>query len=1371
MAFSDRDERGQVSQPGQNSNRRPHYAKGGGKLKSRKLGLEALEGRNLLAVTMPVEPTADVAAMWYAAATAPVAVDDEYSVDQHVNLVVAAPEGVLINDTPVSAAAGSLLVPSYGLDNDLIITADTAGKMAGDLLVQFVADREGNPGLWAEYIPAVGDEPGQLNVHLQTSAWVQALYSSTGGPERAANSRFTVTATVGGDEFNGIRVVVINNNVGAGNERVEYDYDSQSLRLWINDGTTTANRLEAAFLANAEVSSRLAFAHVAGSDGNGLVTAAMLTGAGGWAQTIRGADGGAVMSTASQVVAMINGSPSVAQDFTATLAPGETGAGRVAAFEEAVHVGQLQENNLLQFIGRSGASGLRFVKGRAGESLRVDSWTSRPVADNPTAIVQGINANSTIQIQALRVGREFGGVGIQFIDNAGQNGDYVLYDARQRLLLINIDITGGTSANEVLALIAADSYVNDLFAASNVGGSDGTGLIHPDMLGGGNPWAVTSSGIAREGAVFVRLETDATGQVTTTAQDLVDYFNDASNAQWLQGLGMGVGVAPQSEGWGVLDVSTAPIEFELEGAPLLGNRDAGIAGMEAELVTGPLHGELELLPDGSFRYTPDYNFIGMDQFTYRVTAGLEISNEATVTLNVELTDLVDFHGTRNGLLYVRSLGTVSPATGRTELGFGTSIGSHRAVIDDLSQPSGDVFAGYIHPGELVRFSLRTEGEGRVAYAFSAAGDIPSRLSFTDYDFSLGMGGTIVRQVAPDVWHLRIDPAVGGTDREPLLIELRIVDATMPTNLGTVGQTSVAGINLTGGEIWYELETAHDGFLTLDTTFAGSGVETRLYSNRGYDLGAATAVAGGSRLDWEAMAGETYYVKLSGTGTNIGLRATNLLGLAGGDLSAFGTDGNDQFQFDAAGLQPVVINGVQYQIDGSTVRTVSYAGGSGLDSLTLWGTPGNEVADITLDAGTFTGTGLDVGFEGVENILINGRGGVDVGRLRDTSGDDVLEVRPGLALLAGTGLGFRLEEFEHILVLGSGEGYDTAALYDSAGNETFSAWPEVAILEGSGVYFYVERFDVVHANATAGGQDLARLYDSDGDDTFTASPTLARMQGDGYLNRARSFDQVEAHAYGAGSDTAVLTDSAGNDVFVANPDQAELSGSGFSNRAVGFDAVSAAARSGGYDTAALNDSPGDDLLVATPTETTFSGPGFSLSTIRFDVVNAYAKAGGVDVAEMYDSAGNDTFVAKAVYSRLLGDGFVLGAKFFDAVHAFANAGGSDAARFYGSAAADSFVGRPTWSQLSGNGYFNREKFFEDVSVYGDGPGDTAWLFGSEGDDYLYAAGSTARLSYGQRAILAGDFPSVTATSQGGTNHREIILPIDYVLTTYGTWIDV
>src|SRR5262249_60862938 len=54
----------------------------------------------------------------------------------------------------------------------------------------------------------------------------------------------------------------------------------------------------------------------------------------------------------------------------------------------------------------------------------------------------------------------------------------------------------------------------------------------------------------------------------------------------------------------------------------------------AKLAGGPAHGPLTFNADGSFAYTPNAGFSGMDSFSYTASDGFASSGMAMVTLNV-----------------------------------------------------------------------------------------------------------------------------------------------------------------------------------------------------------------------------------------------------------------------------------------------------------------------------------------------------------------------------------------------------------------------------------------------------------------------------------------------------------------------------------------------------------------------------------------------------------------------------------------------------------------------------------------------------------------------------------------------------------------
>ena len=83
-------------------------------------------------------------------------------------------------------------------------------------------------------------------------------------------------------------------------------------------------------------------------------------------------------------------------------------------------------------------------------------------------------------------------------------------------------------------------------------------------------------------------------------------------------------------------VTDAGVPFVTDSSRGVLTNDIGPEGyaLSAELVSGPLHGQLQLGVDGSFSYTPDAGFVGVDRFTYRAVSGDWQSDPAVVDITV-----------------------------------------------------------------------------------------------------------------------------------------------------------------------------------------------------------------------------------------------------------------------------------------------------------------------------------------------------------------------------------------------------------------------------------------------------------------------------------------------------------------------------------------------------------------------------------------------------------------------------------------------------------------------------------------------------------------------------------------------------------------
>ena len=94
--------------------------------------------------------------------------------------------------------------------------------------------------------------------------------------------------------------------------------------------------------------------------------------------------------------------------------------------------------------------------------------------------------------------------------------------------------------------------------------------------------------------------------------------------------------------------------------------------MTASLIGGPSNGTISFNGDGSFVYTPNSSFTGVDSFSYTFTAGADTSNIATVIIYVN-----------DDVLMVTATGTaVSPSDVQLKTRLEEVLGFTVTLIDD-----------------------------------------------------------------------------------------------------------------------------------------------------------------------------------------------------------------------------------------------------------------------------------------------------------------------------------------------------------------------------------------------------------------------------------------------------------------------------------------------------------------------------------------------------------------------------------------------------------------------------------------------------------------------------------------------------------------
>lgn len=519
-----------------------------------------------------------------------------------------------------AATKGQLIVSSFGKNNDITLTANTAGQAAGNIEVKYSLNN--STSTTAVYTAGVGNNPGTINVKLgsQASAAATALVDPAG-----ANNAIDFTALQTGSDFNGVTVDYVDGTGGgvtAGNELYSYDYSTKKLTISIEAGVSTGANIQAALgnAANAHAAALFSAALHPDNNGSGTVVAAAGVGTFGG-----GVDGGAVVATASDVVAAINGVSGI--PVTASLAGADNGLGLASAFTKFASSGSVSAGNALQFLGTDTAANIRYTSA-AGQSLGVDTTSDPRVLGNSKTTIQEAAANATLTFTAQTKGTAADGVTVSYLDDSDVTGggdEFAVYDKNAKTLTIHIN-NGTSTAQDVLNAVNSDNYVHQYFHASNFGNSDGSGLV------AGGDQGTTAGGLIGSGTLIVKLATDSNGIVTTTANDLVNFFNDPANASVLSPYGISVSNGIGSSGTGKLAATTSDLEFQGNGTT---NTDAN-----ATTTTNAVNGVNAQVAITATTPGAAYNGVKVVfQNDGTVTAGNETgvydANSKTLTINIQ----------------------------------------------------------------------------------------------------------------------------------------------------------------------------------------------------------------------------------------------------------------------------------------------------------------------------------------------------------------------------------------------------------------------------------------------------------------------------------------------------------------------------------------------------------------------------------------------------------------------------------------------------------------------------------------------------------------------------------------------------------------
>lgn len=418
---------------------------------------------------------------------------------------------------------------------------------------------------------------------------------------------------------------------------------------------------------------------------------------------------------------------------------------------------------------------------------------------------------------------------------------------------------------------------------------------------------------------------------------------------------------------------------------------------------------------------------------------------------------------------------------------------------------------------------------------------------------------------------------GNTSEFSLAYE---VDAI--TDLAVVDFLQISNQALASDVLWYRLETARDGILTVATT-ADTSSQLALYANNRTEppISSSSSPASEQRLDVQVTAGTVYYVKVFGEAGNVDLTLANLVHHEGTHVSVFGTSAADSFEFTPSGSFQVTINGIAYHYEHSEVSTVNFTGGNGRDIAWLYDSPGNESLEAWPDRALLT-NGAD---DGQQDYTVN------------------------------------VSEIEDLQAYARQDGFDSAVFHGSEEADKFKSYEDYVRLRARNVSYTLRAklFDSIVGDSGPGGKDVAVFNGSSGDDTFRylGSSNSAIVEGLQRDHTATGFDSVVARAGSGQNDVAYFTDiPETRDVIYLKSHKAQLVNDDLKITARTFDHVYATASESGFDVARIYDTGGDDHLQIT-------GNTARLFTRDGNTLKLLYEAVAFEGAKCYSTEGDDT----------------------------------------------------------------------------------------------------------------------------------------------------
>jgi VCBS repeat-containing protein len=760
---------------------------------------------------------------------APVAVNDSYSTPASTTLTIAAGSGVLVNDTDANSNPLTAVLVANPTNGTLTLNANgsftytpTTGFSGSDSFTYKANDGslDSNTATVTITVAALNAVPVAVNDSYSTpvsTALTIAVGSGVLANDTDANSD-PLTAVLVANPTNG--TLTLNANGSFTYTPTTGFSGSDSFTYKANDGSLDSNTATVTITVAA-----LNAVPVAVNDSYSTPASTALTIAVGSGVLANDTDANSDPLTAVLVANPTNGTLTLNANGSFTYTP-TTGFSGSDSFTYKANDGSLDSNTATVTIT---VAALNAAPIAVNDSYSTPASTTLTIAAGSGVLANDTDANSD-PLTAVLVANPTNGTltlnangSFTYTPTTGFSGsDSFTYKANDG----SLDSNTATVTITVSALNAAPVAVNDSYstpASTALTIAAGAGVLANDTDANSNPLTAVLVANPTNGTLTLNANGSFTYTPTTgfSGSDSFTYkANDGSldsNTATVTITVSALNAAPVAVNDSYSTPASTALTIAAGSGVLVNDTDANSNPLTAVLVTNPTNGTLTLNANGSFTYTPNAGFTGVDGFTYKANDGTLDSNAASVSITVTAANVAPVANVDSYAAFTATAINISAAQGVLANDTDANGNTLNAVL--VSGPTNGV--------------LTLNANGSFTYTSNAGFTGSDSFTYKASDGALESTNTLVSLtvVAPNVAPVGVTDSYGAVSGATL---------TVPASSGVLANDTDANNDSLSASVLTNVQHGvltlnSDGSFTYTPTVGYAGADSFTYRANDGDL--------------------------------------------------------------------------------------------------------------------------------------------------------------------------------------------------------------------------------------------------------------------------------------------------------------------------------------------------------------------------------------------------------------------------------------------------------------------------------------------------------------------------------------------------------